>query len=85
MNSRFPLFESMRTKQRERFLKVEKRGKKILPYKPRIDFVNNLAAKMGLSYEQVCLQLAKEREELIYIKGLIMGKRQGKTKAEVTE
>ncbi|HLO49271.1 MAG TPA: hypothetical protein VK211_12715 [Kamptonema sp.] len=72
---RFPLFEAMRLNQREHFLKVEKKGRKILPYKPRADFVRNLAQKCGMSYEDAYFKLFEEREQLIYVKGLIMGKR----------
>lgn len=76
---RFPLFEAMRQNQREYFLKVEKKGRKIIPYKPRADFVRNLAEKTGMSYEDAYFGLFQEREQLLYVKSLIIGKRARKT------
>lgn len=82
---RFPLFEAMRMNQREHFLTVQRKGRKILPYKPRADFVRNLAEKTGMSYEDAYFGLFAEREQLIYVRDLIVGKRQKKAKVEVAE
>lgn len=81
MIQKFPLFEAMRLNQREHFLTVQRKGRKVLPYKPRADFVRNLAQKTGLSYEDAYFGLFAEREQLIYVRDLIVGKRTRKTKA----